>query len=90
MKKKSVKSVKKTLDFSEDYVKKKRRSLVDVRRIPKWARKKFVFTCEEVDFSYTLLKHFIGDSKDIDSVSVRRACCIPEIDLNAVTTWVED
>lgn len=82
MKKKSVESVKKTLDFSEDYVKKKRRTLADVRRIPKWARKKFVFTCEEVDF--------IGDSKDIDSVSVRRACCIPEIDLNAVTTWVED
>lgn len=90
MKKKSVESVKNTLDFSEDYVKKKRRTLADVRRIPKWARKKFVFTCEEVDFSYTLLKHFIGDSKDIDSVSVRRASYIPEIDLNAVTTWVED
>lgn len=90
MKKKSVESVKKTLDFSEDYVKKKRRTLADVRRIPKWARKKFVFTCEEVDFSYILLKRFIGDSRDIDSVSVRRASYIPEIDLNAVTTWVED
>ena len=66
------------------------RTLADIRRIPKWARKKLGFTCEEVEFSYTLLKHFIGDSKDIASVSVRRASCIPEIDLNAVTPWIED
>ena len=65
------------------------RTLADIRRIPKWARKTG-FTCEVVDFSYTLLKHFIGDSKDIDSVSVRRVTCLPEIDLNAVTPWVED
>lgn len=68
---------------------KKNRTLADIRRIPKWARK-VGFTYEEVEFSYTLLKHFIGDSKDIDSVSVRRASCIPEIDLNAVTPWIED
>ena len=68
----------------------KRRTLADIRRIPKWARKKLGFTCEEVDFSYTLLKHFVGDSKDIDSVSVRRVSCLPEIDLNAVTPWIED
>lgn len=48
------------------------------------------FTCEEVEFSHELLKAFLGDSKDMDAVSVRSASCIPEIDLNAVTPWVED
>ena len=69
---------------------KKSRTLADIRCIPKWARKKLGFTCEEVEFSYELIKHFIGDSKDIDSVSVRRASYIPEIDLNVVTPWIED
>lgn len=68
---------------------KKYKTLADIRRIPKWARK-VGFTCEEVEFDYTLLKYFIGDSKDVDSVSVRSASCIPEIDLNAVTPWIED
>ena len=66
------------------------RTLSDIRSKPKWVRKKLGFTCEEVDFDYTLLKHFFGDSKDIDFVSVRRASCIPGINLNAVTPWVED
>ena len=74
----------------ERRIKKPSRTLADIRRIPKWARKKLGFTCDEVDFSYTLLKHFVGDSKDIDSVSVRRVSCLPEIDLNAVTPWIED
>lgn len=62
------------------------RTLADIRRIPKWARKKVGFTCEEVEFDYELLKYFI----DADAVSVRSTSCIPEIDLNAVTPWVED
>lgn len=72
-------------------IKKRRsRTLADIRRIPKWARKKVGFSCEEVEFDYKLLKYFIGDSKDVYSMSVRSTSCIPEIDLNAVTPWVED
>lgn len=67
---------------------KKHRTLADIRRIPKWARKKLGFTCEEVEFNYRLITHFIG--KDLDTVQTRQAFFIPEIDLNAVTTWVED
>lgn len=50
---------------------------------------KLGFTCEEVEFSYKLLKYFIGDSKEVDSMSVRSASCIPDIDLNAITKWQE-
>jgi hypothetical protein len=68
---------------------KKSRTLADIRHIPKWARKKLGFTCEEVEFSYKLLKYFIGDSKEVDSMSVRSTSCIPEIGRNAVTEWQE-
>ena len=64
---------------------KKSKTLADIRRIPKWARKKLGFTCEIVEFSYESLKHFI----DADAVSVRSASCIPGIDRTAVTKWQE-
>ena len=63
---------------------KKSKTLVDIRRIPKWARKKMGFTCEEVEFSYKLLKAFFGESMQND------IGYIPVIDRTAVTPWVED
>lgn len=62
------------------------RTLADIRRIPKWARKKLGFTCEEVEFSYKLITHFIR----LDTTQTRQASFIPEIDRNAVTPWMED
>ena len=65
---------------------KKSRTLADIRRIPKWARKKVGFTCEVVDFDYKLITHFIR----LDTTQTRQASFIPEIDLNAVTPWIEE
>ena len=56
------------------------------RRIPKWARKKFGFTCEEVEFDYKLITRFIR----LDTIQMRQSSFIPEINLNEVTPWVED
>lgn len=64
--------------------KKPSRTLADIRRIPKWARKKLGFTCEVVEFSYELLKAFYGESMQ------NEIGYIPVIDRNAVTPWVED
>ena len=61
-----------------------RRTLADIRRIPKWARKKVGFTCEEVEFDYELLKAFFGESMQNDIGYV------PVIDRTAVTPWIED
>ena len=63
---------------------KKRRTLADIRRIPKWARK-VGFTCEEVEFDYKLITHFVR----LDTTQTRQASFIPEIDRNAVTKWQE-
>ena len=69
----------------ERRIKKSRsRTLADIRRIPKWARKKLGFTCEVVDFSYNLLKAFFGESMQND------IGYIPVIDRTAVTPWIED
>lgn len=62
---------------------KKSRTLADIRRIPKWARKKVGFTCEEVELSYELLKAFFGESMQND------IGYIPVIDRTAVTKWQE-
>ena len=64
--------------------KKPSRTLADIRRIPKWARKNLGFTCEVVEFSYELLKAFYGESMQ------NEIGYIPVIDRNAVTPWVED
>jgi hypothetical protein len=63
---------------------KKRRTLADIRRIPKWARKIVGFTCEEVEFSYEILNAFFGESMQND------IGYIPVIDRTAVTPWIED
>lgn len=60
------------------------RTLADIRRIPKWARKKLGFTCEEVEFSYNLLKAFFGECMQ------NEIGYIPIIDRTAVTPWVEE
>lgn len=65
-------------------IKKPSRTLADIRRIPKWARKKVGFTCEVVEFSYEILKAFFGESMQND------IGYIPVIDRTAVTPWVED
>lgn len=65
---------------------KKSRTLADIRRIPKWARKKFGFTCEVVEFDYKLITRFIR----LGTIQMRQSSFIPEIDLNAVIPWVED
>jgi hypothetical protein len=44
---------------------KKSRTLADIRCIPKWARKKFGFTCEVVEFSYEPITHFFGKDSGI-------------------------
>ena len=62
---------------------KKSRTLADIRRIPKWVRK-VEFTCEEVEFSYELLKAFFGESMQ------NEIGYIPVIDRTAVTPWIED
>lgn len=67
---------------------KKYRTLADIRRIPKWARKKVGFTCEEVEFDYKLIAHFFN--KDPDTKQTRPLVFTPRIDRFAVTPWVED
>lgn len=62
---------------------KKRKSLADIRRIPKWARK-VGFSCEVVEFDYNLLKAFFEESMQNDIGYT------PVIDRTAVTPWVED
>ena len=62
---------------------KKYKTLADIRRIPKWARK-VGFTYEEVEFSYKLLKAFFGESMQ------NVIGYIPVIDRTAVTPWMED
>ena len=66
---------------------KKSRTLADIRRIPKWARK-VGFTCEEVEFDYKLITHFIN--KDSDTKQTRPLVFTPGIGRFAVTPWVED
>lgn len=67
---------------------KKRRTLADIRRIPKWARKKLGFTCEEVEFDYELITRFFN--KDSDTKQTRPLVPTPGIGRFAVTPWVED
>ena len=64
------------------------RTLADIRRIPKWARKKLGFTCEEVEFDYKLITHFLN--KDSDTKQTRPLVFTPGIGRFAVTPWVED
>ena len=64
------------------------RTLADIRRIPKWARKKLGFTCEEVEFSYELIAHFFN--KDSDTKQTRPLVITPGIGRFAVTPWVEE
>lgn len=66
----------------------KYRTLADIRRIPKWARKKVEFTCEVVEFDYKLITHFIN--KDSDTKQTRPLVFTPGIGRFAVTPWVED
>lgn len=68
--------------------KKSTRTLADIRCIPKWARKKFGFTCEVVEFDYKLITHFIN--KDSDTKQTRPLVFTPGIGRFAVTPWVED
>ena len=63
------------------------RTLADIRRIPKWARK-VGFTCEEVEFSYKLITHFFN--KDSDTKQTRPLVFTPGIGRFAVTPWIED
>lgn len=67
---------------------KKSRTLADIRHIPKWARKKLGFTCEEVEFDYKLITHFLN--KDLDTKQTRPLVFIPGIGRYAVTPWMED
>lgn len=67
---------------------KKNRTLADIRRIPKWARKKFGFTCEVVEFDYKLITHFINT--DSDTKQTRPLVFTPGIGRFAVTPWMED
>jgi hypothetical protein len=69
-------------------IKKPSRTLADIRRIPKWARKKVGFTCEEVEFNYELITHFF--SKDSDTKQTRPLVFTPGIGRFAVTPWIED
>ena len=64
------------------------RTLADIRRIPKWARKKLGFTCEEVEFDYELITHFFN--KDSDTKQTRPLMFTPGIGRFAVTPWIED
>ena len=67
---------------------KKYRTLADIRRIPKWARKKVGFTCEVVEFDYKLIARFFN--KDSDTKQTRPLVFTPVIDRTAVTPWIED
>ena len=58
------------------------RTLADIRRIPKWARK-VGFTCEVVEFDYKLLNAFFWESMQ------NEIGYIPVIDRTAVTKWQE-
>lgn len=64
------------------------RTLADIRRIPKWARKKLGFTCEEVEFDYELITRFFN--KDSDTKQTRPLVFAPGIGRFAVTPWIED
>ena len=66
---------------------KKHRTLADIKRIPKWARK-VGFTCEEVEFDYELIAHFLN--KDSDTKQTRPLVFTQGIGRFAVTSWVED
>lgn len=68
---------------------KKSRTLADIRRIPKWARK-VGFTCEEVEFDYKLIARFLNINKDSDTKQTRPLVFTPGIDRFAVTPWMED
>ena len=67
---------------------KKSRTLADIRHIPKWARQKLGFTCEEVEFDYKLITRFFN--KDSDTKQTRPLVFTPGIGRFAVTPWVED
>ena len=69
-------------------IKKPSRTLADIRRIPKWARKKMGFTCEVVEFDYKLIAHFFN--KDSDTKQTRPLVFTQGIGRFAVTPWVED
>ena len=64
------------------------RTLADIRRIPKWARKKLGFTCEVVKFDYKLITHFLN--KVSDAKQTRPLVFTSGIGRYAVTPWVED
>lgn len=66
---------------------KKSRTLADIRCIPKWARK-VGFTCEQVEFDYKLITHFLN--KDSDTEQTRPLVFTPGIGRSAVTPWIED
>lgn len=66
---------------------KKSKTLADIRRIPKWARK-VGFTYEEVEFSYELITHFF--CKDSGIKQTLPLVFTPGIGRFAVTPWVED
>ena len=67
---------------------KKHRTLADIRRIPKCARKKLEFTCEVVEFDFELIAHFFN--KDLDTKQTRPLVFTQGIGRFAVTPWVED
>ena len=69
-------------------IKKPSRTLADIRRIPKWARKKLGFICEEVEFDYKLITHFLN--KDSDTKQTRPLVFTQGIGRFAVTPWIED
>ena len=75
---------------SKKFIRRKKpsRTLADIRRIPKWARKKLGFTCEEVEFDYKLITHFFN--KDTDTKQTRPLVFTSGIGRFAVTPWVED
>ena len=67
---------------------KKHRTLADIRRIPKWARRKLGFTCEVVEFSYEQITHFFR--KDSGTKQTQPLVFTPGIGRYAVTPWIED
>ena len=66
----------------------KRRTLADIRRIPKWARKNLGFTCEVVEFSYEPITHFF--CKDSGIKQKQPLMFTQGIGRYAVTPWIED
>lgn len=69
-------------------IKKPSRTLADIRRIPKWARKNLGFTWEEVEFDYKLITHFFN--RKPDTKQTRPLVFTPGIGRFAVTPWMED